>query len=390
VKYVHLILISDLWEKYHRKEFIKAISKELSQWSDVVIVQLPISLFIHPFTNFKRFFLKLKDFFRTRNIESGGLLFTPMILFHYLLWDKFNLFFKIDYLLLNYQLRKIARNKFGEKQLALWVFFPFLCKFVKKFKSKSNYIIYDQYDLYNYNVEGNKSENITEKNNSLIGLSDLVFCTTKFIYDYSKKINNNSYYITNGNNFHLLNKKNDCKTTTGVTDKKIVGYLGGIRDWLDFELLKYLIKNLRDVNFIFIGQIYNSAKQNMKELLKIENVQWYDFIPIESLNIFMTRFSVGLIPFKTSEFFAGVFPNKFYEYMALGIPIVTTGLPELIGYKEIIGYSETKEEFLSNTKSALNGDYNKFKDNYIKTAMENSWDKKAILWNNILKNNIKN
>lgn len=379
-------MISDLWEKYHRKEFIKSIDAKISLWSDVVIIQSPVSILVHIINNIKRIFLLLKGHFKLKKINSNTLLFTPVIPFHYRLWNKYNIFFKIDYYLLRYELNKFINKNFGKRNTILWVYSPELKKLAEKFKC--NFTVYDQYDLYNYDLNGNENKKITDINNKLLQYCDLVFCTTKFIYDFSIKININSFYITNGNNYEFLTKNNHEISLNKLTEKQIVGYVGGIRNWLDFELLNYIIDKINYVNFVFIGKIYGGSYTDLENILKKKNVFWYDYIPQEKLGSYMKSFSVGLIPFKMNSFFKGVFPNKFYEYMALEIPIVSTFLPELSKYEKIIGLSKSNEEFKENVISALNGDFDKFKPIYTQEAKLNTWEKKAAEWNKIIKNHI--
>jgi teichuronic acid biosynthesis glycosyltransferase TuaH len=387
MKYVHIILISDLWEKYHRKEFLKSISRELSSWSDVVVIQLPVSLFVHPFTNFKRFIKRIQNIINNKNKEydDGVLILTPILLFHYLLWNKSNILFKLDYMILNYQINKFINRKYGDRQKVLWVFFPYLHKLALKYREKNNFVIYDQYDLYNYDISGNELEEISERNSKLIKICNLVFCTTEFIYNYSKNINDNSYYITNGNNFGILNNEESIKRKTISSAVKTVGYLGGIRNWLDFELLEYAVSNLSEVDFLFIGKIYKESVTQMQSLCEKKNVRWIDYIPQEKLSLYLAKFDVGIIPFKNNIFFSGVFPNKFYEYLAAGIPVVSTPLPELYKYKESICISENKQEFLRNITCVLNGEYGKYRNENIELARKNSWEQKALEWNVILK-----
>lgn len=102
-----------------------------------------------------------------------------------------------------------------------------------------------------------------------------------------------------------------------------------------------------------------------------------DYKPQEQLSGFLRRFNVGIIPFRINNFTMGVFPNKFYEYMACGIPVVTTSLPDLKKYSRIIGYSYTYEEFRDNCLHAINGQFvSKIKD-YKVLAQLNSWKVKA-------------
>jgi glycosyltransferase involved in cell wall biosynthesis len=250
--------------------------------------------------------------------------------------------------------------------------------FVKK--SKANIKIYDQYDIHHMDINGNIDKKLESMNNDLIKISDIVFSTSEYLHNKSKKLNKNSFYITNGNNFELLSnkiKKIPAKINLPIQGAKTIGYLGGIRDWIDFNLLEYVIEKMSDVNFLFIGSIYRTALIEMEKLKSYKNVIWINYIQPENLPSYLSLFDAGIIPFKTTEFFKSVFPNKFYEYLASGIPVITTNLPELKKYENLIGYSYEKKDFLENCESALRGYYKKYKGKYIKISEENSWSEKA-------------
>jgi hypothetical protein len=51
----------------------------------------------------------------------------------------------------------------------------------------------------------------------------------------------------------------------------------------------------------------------------------------------MSQFDVGLIPFKRSTLTSSVDPIKFYEYRALGLPVVSSAFGEMALRKECEG-----------------------------------------------------
>jgi glycosyltransferase involved in cell wall biosynthesis len=246
--------------------------------------------------------------------------------------------------------------------------------------------VYDYQDNYDFNYDGTSSRLDTIYNRMLIKESNLVICSALTMYNIAKRINENSILSYNGNDYNTLTcHSNDIsRTELSDLDKPIIGYLGGIRYWFDFELLEYLLENMKNTYIVFIGILYRNAKNNFYKLLKHKNVIWLNYVQHHQLNLYLKKFSIGIIPFKIDGFTAGVFPNKFFEYMAMGIPIVTTALPELKIYSSLIGYSNTKEEFLDYCKEALKGKFDILKDKYRDLAKHNTWEIRAISINKIL------
>ncbi|MCX7832663.1 MAG: glycosyltransferase, partial [Ignavibacteria bacterium] len=168
----------------------------------------------------------------------------------------------------------------------------------------------------------------------------------------------------------IINKETEIDNL----NKPIVGYSGVLRSYIDFELLEFLLKE-SDFYLVCIGYIDRSYKKKFNILKNYKNFIHIDYKPIDEIPNYVKRFNVGILPYSINNFTKSVYPLKFFEYMAMGIPIVSSALPELEKYSGIIGYSKSKEEFLENCIKAINGYYNSKFSEYEKIISENSWKK---------------
>src|SRR5690606_109257 len=87
--------------------------------------------------------------------------------------------------------------------------------------------------------------------------------------------------------------------------------------------------------------------------------------------------SVGLVPFKATSMTEAVNPIKMWEYMAAGIPIVTTNMPEAKKYRDVVLASENHEEFIDNIYRALFEDPPENRAKRMALAQQNSWKVRA-------------
>jgi len=388
-KYTHFFFLSERYEIAHRRNYVDAMYPFLKVWSSFVVVSAPISLIFHSFVNIKKIIGLVKGHCKTYVTDDGKIIFTPIILFHYIFWLKCGIFAKVDEWLIISQLKRLGRKyDISFNNNILWVFYPQHYPIIKDrfFKTK----IYDFYDNHSYDYEGNLIEKMDKYNKKLIKESDIVICTAKVLYEQSKIININSFYIPNGNDYKLLSNRDNTKKIPELEkiNKPIIGYIGVIRNWIDFELLKHLMKNLPEAIFIFIGGIEKNAIKLLKGIEALPNFRRFGFMERERLKSYMSYFNVALIPFRVNKFTEGVYPYKFNEYLAAGIPIVTTALPDLEEYSDNIGYSRTYEEFLLNCKKAINCEFCEKIKHYDAIAFNNSWDKKAETLNKILIKNL--
>jgi hypothetical protein len=67
----------------------------------------------------------------------------------------------------------------------------------------------------------------------------------------------------------------------------------------------------------------------------------------------MAAFDVCLIPYVLNDYTEKLSPIKLYEYLALGKPIVATGLPYLKREAESITIVRTPSEFVASVSTAL-------------------------------------
>ena len=64
------------------------------------------------------------------------------------------------------------------------------------------------------------------------------------------------------------------------------------------------------------------------------------------LPAYCRQFDVGLIPFKLNELTRAVNPIKLREYLAAGLPVISTPLPEVAIYEQMVNLADTPEEFV--------------------------------------------
>lgn len=107
-----------------------------------------------------------------------------------------------------------------------------------------------------------------------------------------------------------------------------LGFVGGLKDWkIDFGLLVEVAKKKPEWDIALVGSIYGEMSSTYKELIRLSNVKKVDAVPFEEIPQLLQQFDVGLLPYLNNEYNQGVFPLKFYEYLASGLPVVGCGLP---------------------------------------------------------------
>lgn len=105
---------------------------------------------------------------------------------------------------------------------------------------------------------------------------------------------------------------------------RIFGYVGTISAWFDWEWVIALAK-ARPCDVVrLIGPLLRNPPADLPE-----NIELLSPLHHEAALKAMCDFDVGVIPFVRNELTASVDPIKFYEYRALGLPVISTDFGEM-------------------------------------------------------------
>jgi glycosyltransferase involved in cell wall biosynthesis len=110
-----------------------------------------------------------------------------------------------------------------------------------------------------------------------------------------------------------------------------IGNLAGYR--VDLELLAGLADARPDLQLVLVGAVGlgdpGGAPQGFAELVARSNVHAFGPRPQAELPAWLRHADVALIPFLDNAHTRGSLPLKLWEYLAAGLPVVATPLPNL-------------------------------------------------------------
>ena len=259
---------------------------------------------------------------------------------------------------------------------------PYQVKTIKLLKGKFK-VIYecvDDHTDFKYAFWSNKQDIAFEQ--ELMDISDII--TTTSISLYLQKVSiegrNNVYLSRNAvNEFDFISDNNDVPLDLiNIPEPRII-YSGAIYDWFDKELFYNIVKSNKDKSFVIIGfgneEILNERYDNLYILGHKKHSE---------LKQYLSNCQIGIIPFKDSkDLIINCDPIKQYEYIACGLPVITTNMPETI-IKKINTYNANNvEKFNFYIDFCLNNKIDK--KEITQFLIENSWNERAVLICNLLK-----
>lgn len=211
-----------------------------------------------------------------------------------------------------------------------------------------------------------------------VSLSDVVLCTSDRLYETARNINPHSYLVPNGCDYNyfsqaaarMLPVPADIASIPGP----IIGYVGVVATWVDLQLIDRLAAEFPECSVVVVGPLYN-----VSDVPQRSNLHWLGFKAYEELASYTQQFSVGIIPFIQSNMTESVNPIKMWEYIASGLPVVSTAIPETGKWQDLIFHSNNHDEFIYNVYRALHYDTAELRAQRLVLAEENSWRHRAQL-----------
>jgi glycosyltransferase involved in cell wall biosynthesis len=107
--------------------------------------------------------------------------------------------------------------------------------------------------------------------------------------------------------------------------RPLVGYLGDLSRKIDQDLLEAASRALPEATFVFVGP----PQEGLAKLRRLPNVRLLGPRPHDEVPGYLKAFDVGLVPYHRTRFTAHVYPAKLAEYLAMGLPVAATDLPEI-------------------------------------------------------------
>ncbi|MDQ1598102.1 MAG: hypothetical protein QOI70_1526 [Microbacteriaceae bacterium] len=126
-------------------------------------------------------------------------------------------------------------------------------------------------------------------------------------------------------------------------DSRVAGYVGVIDERLDLDLIAGLADALPDWTIRLVGPV---AKIEPESLPRRPNLDYCGMADYAALPAIMAGFDVALMPFALNDATRSISPTKTLEYLAAGLPVVSTRIPDVVAeYPEVVRFADTASAF---------------------------------------------
>lgn len=250
---------------------------------------------------------------------------------------------------LGQQVRRAMRRLRFKKPIN-WVFNP-AANFVAGTLGEDKIIYYcvDEYTAFS----GVSTNSLIESERELLHKADMVFVSAGRLLETKRRENPNTVLVRHGVNYSHFRTALDDVTIVPAEiaslPRPVLGYFGLMsEDWFDVPLIERVAKSFPGGSVVLLGKV----AMDLSGLTHLPNVHVLGRKPYQDLPAYCKGFDVGLLPFPISDVTLNANPLKVREYLAAGLPVVSTAIPE-VEYLGTCLIGNSPEEFVRQVSRVL-------------------------------------
>lgn len=207
--------------------------------------------------------------------------------------------------------------------------------------------------------------------------ANLVFVTSEMLRQKAAAVSSNVHFFPFGVRFQSFESvrlgPRETPADIATVRRPIVGYVGGMHQWIDQELAAEVARRLPNVTFVYVGP----EQCDLSRLRACPNIVLLGGRPHSSLPAYIREFDIGIVPYRLSDYTSNVYPTKLNEYLSMGIPVVATNLLEITRFNErhdgVVEVARNADEFVAAIERTLQSPQAGTADKRIAVAASNSW-----------------
>ncbi|MDQ3331567.1 MAG: glycosyltransferase [Planctomycetota bacterium] len=249
---------------------------------------------------------------------------------------------------LRWQVKRAMRGlKFN--RVINWVFNPAAAVIAGQLGEEQ--LIYHCVDEYTA-FSGVASSALAEMELQLLRQADLVIVSAERLYQSKSRSNPRTVLVQHGVDFEHFRKACTGEVAPAAEQaslpRPILGFFGLVADWVDVDLMAEMARRFPEGSLVIVGKVTT----DVSKLEALSNVHFLGRKPYETLPGFCAGWDVALMPFRLNELTLNANPLKVREYLAAGLPVVSTAIPEV----EALGLcriASTADEFEREIRQTL-------------------------------------
>ncbi len=294
----------------------------------------------------------------------------PMLPFNELMWVR-----RFNEIILVQSIRWLLK-RLKMKNPILWTSVPNVSDIVGKLgEKKAVFYCYDEFSKW----PGISQVVVEKMEKELVDKVDLILATADKLCEEKKNTKCSTYLLSHGVDYdhfaRVATEDLPIPEKLAALKKPIIGSYGSFEERIDFELLKYIAQSFPDCSIVLVGR---KLIDDFSMFSEFKNIHFLDAVPYEELPFYLKAFDVTILIYKVCALMEYINPLKLREYLAAGKPVISTNMPEVVKYRDVVRIGMDKEDFVKQITLALeekdDGDLVKKRQ---ATVIHEGWDDRA-------------
>ncbi|MCG7393615.1 glycosyltransferase family 1 protein [Microvirga sp. ACRRW] len=266
----------------------------------------------------------------------------------------------------------IGRESNGSR--VFWYYTPMAMAFTSDLEC--DLCIYDNMD--ELSLFRGASQQLLDLENALFGRCDLVFTGGMSLYEAKRNRHRSVHGFPSSidfNHFSQARSINHDPNDQAHIPHPRLGFFGVVDERMDIELLAQTADLRPDWQFVMIGPV---VKIDPATLPQRPNIHWLGGKDYKELPRYLAGWDVGFMNFALNEATKFISPTKTPEFLAAGVPVVSTPITDVVkpyGEKGLVEIARSAEEVVAKVEMILARPKEAWLAKVDRHLAQGSWDK---------------
>lgn len=233
-----------------------------------------------------------------------------------------------------------------------WYYTPMAMAFTSDLEC--DLCIYDNMD--ELSLFRGASQELLDLEKALFARSDLVFTGGMSLYEAKRNRHRSVHAFPSSIDFGHFSKarslRNDPEDQAHIPGPRL-GFFGVVDERMDVELLAQAADLRPEWQFVMIGPV---VKIDPASLPQRANIHWLGSKSYNELPHYLSGWDIGFMNFALNEATRFISPTKTPEFLAAGVPVVSTAITDVVrpyGEKGLVEIARSAEEVVAKAEAIM-------------------------------------
>ena len=256
-----------------------------------------------------------------------------------------------------------------------WYYTPMALAFSRHLDA--DLVVYDNMD--ELSLFRGASQELIDLETELMARADVVFTGGMSLYEAKRNRHRNIHGLPSSIDFDHFSKARrldspDPKDQAGIPHPRL-GFFGVIDERMDIDLVEAVAELRPDWHLAMIGPV---VKIDPASVPRRPNIHWMGPKDYKELPRYLARWDVGFMPFALNESTRFISPTKTPEFLAAGVPVVSTPITDVVrpyGEKGLVEIAKTPLEVVRKAEHLMSRPKENWLSRVDRRLAAGSWDK---------------